>query len=199
MHCAVRNFTYERKTAETVVQSSLTLDAAEPPAIATGYRMLDHLLQQFAFHAPAGLRLSAQSLDGIEHHLVEDVAIALGESLRGALADGRGIERFGAALLPMDDALVRVAVDLGGRGYARVDLGLTCERIEDLTVEMVPHFFASFAVHAGIALHVDRLAGTNAHHCVEAAFKALARACGDGWRLREFAARRASSTKDVVA
>ena len=194
----MRSCTYERVTAETAVRSALTLDSADAAEIATGHRMLDHLLQQFAFHAPAGVRLSAQSLDGIEHHLVEDVAIALGESLRGALAEQRGIERFGAALLPMDDALVRVAVDLGGRGYARVDLGLTCDRIEDLTAEMVPHFFSSFAAHARIALHVDRVAGTNAHHCVEAAFKALARACADGWRLRPCAPTRASSTKEVV-
>ncbi len=195
----MRSFTYERKTAETAVRASLTLDSTEVADVATGYRMLDHLLQQFAFHAPAGLQLNAQSFDRIEHHLVEDVAIALGESLRGALAEHRGIERFGAALLPMDDALIRVAVDLGGRGYARVDLGLTCDRIEDLTSEMLPHFFASFATHAGIALHVDRLAGTNAHHCVEAAFKALARACAAGWRLRETASGRTSSTKDVLA
>jgi imidazoleglycerol-phosphate dehydratase len=195
----MRSFAYERKTAETVVQAVLTLDASEPPDVTTGVRMLDHLLQQFAFHAPAGLRLRATSLDGLEHHVVEDVAIALGESLRGALGERRGIERFGAALLPMDDALVRVAVDLGGRPYARIALDLACERIEDLTAEMVPHFLASFAAHAGIALHVDRLAGSNSHHGVEAAFKALARACAAGWRLRDGASVRPSSTKDVFA
>jgi imidazoleglycerol-phosphate dehydratase len=195
----VRSFAFERKTAETVVQAALTLDSSEAPDVATGVRMLDHLLQQFAFHAPVGLRLNARSLDGLEHHVVEDVAIALGESLRGALGERRGIERFGAVLLPMDDALVRVAVDLGGRAYARVALDLTGERIEDLTAEMVPHFFASFASHAGIVLHVDRLAGSNAHHVVEAAFKALGRACAAGWCLRDGVAARPSSTKDAFA
>ena len=195
----MRSFAYERKTAETVVHAVLTLDSGDAPDVATGVRMLDHLLQQFAFHAPAGLRLSARSLDGLEHHVVEDVAIALGEALRGALGERRSIERFGAALLPMDDALVRVAVDLGGRAYARVALDLACERIEDLTSEMVPHFLASFASHAGIALHVDRLAGSNAHHVVEAAFKALARACAAGWCLRDGVSARPSSTKDVFA
>jgi imidazoleglycerol-phosphate dehydratase len=195
----VRNATLERVTAETAIEASLALDATGRFDIVTGRRMLDHLLQQFAFHARVDLRLAARSLDGIGHHLVEDVAIVLGETVRGALGDRLGIERYGAALLPMDDALVRVAIDLGGRAFARVDLGLAAITIEDIEAEMVPHFLSTFATHARMALHVDRLAGTNAHHCVEAAFKALARACAEAWTIKSHANGRVPSTKSVLA
>jgi len=195
----MRSYSLERVTAETAIEASLSIDGSGRYEIASGRRMLDHLLQQFVFHAHADLQLAARSLDGIGHHLVEDVAIVLGEAVRGALGERTGIERFATITLPMDDALLRAAIDLGGRSFARIDLRIATTTIEDLEAEMIPHFFSSFAAHAGMTLHIDRLAGSNAHHCVEAAFKALARACAAAWTVKSSTNGRIPSTKGVLA
>jgi imidazoleglycerol-phosphate dehydratase len=147
-----------------------------PSEIATGVRMLDHLLAQFAKHGDFRLTIDAQSFDGIRHHLAEDVAIALGVAIGDALAGRSDIERFGDALVVMDDALVRVAVDLAARSYVRVNLPLSVERIEDLESVLVGHVISTLVSNARFALHVDLLAGTDPHHAVECAFKALGRA-----------------------
>jgi len=173
----MRSATRKRETRETRIAVSLYLDQPGPPIIATGVRMLDHLLEQFAFHSNCSLRIQAESLDAIQHHLVEDVAIVLGGALADALGDRAGIGRYGCAFVPMDDALVRAAVDLGGRAYVRTDVPLGVEQIEGLATALIPHFFSSFGNNARMTVHVDMLAGTDPHHCVEAAFKALARAC----------------------
>ena len=177
----MRSSIRSRETSETEISVTLNLDGPGPPVISTGLRMLDHLLEQFAFHSGCGLQVRAESLDGIQHHLVEDVAIVIGDALADALGDRAGVERYGCATIPMDDALVRVAVDFGGRAYTRTELPLGVEQIEGLAAAMIPHFFSSLASNARITLHIDRLAGTDAHHCVEAAFKALARACAIAW------------------
>ncbi len=172
-----------RQTSETSIRLRLTLDGNNGVQIATGIAMFDHLLAQFAFHARAGLEIEARSLDAIRHHLIEDVAIALGEALAEALGDRARIARYGEVTLPMDDALVRVAVDLGGRSYARTALGLRVERIEDFETVMLPHVIGSFAANARATIHVDRLAGDDPHHIAEAAFKALGRACAQAWSV----------------
>jgi imidazoleglycerol-phosphate dehydratase len=172
-----------RQTTETSVRVALALDGEPKVRIETGLLMLDHLLAQFAFHAPAGLEIEARSLDAIRHHLIEDVAIVLGSALDEALGDRSQIARYGEVTLPMDDALVRVAVDLGGRIYARTALDLRVERIEDLETVMIAHIVGSFAANARATIHVDRLAGEDPHHLAEAAFKALGRACARGWAL----------------
>lgn len=177
----MRNATRSRETRETQIIVSINLDQSAPPVIATGIVMLDHLLEQFAFHSGCALQVRAQSLDAIQHHLVEDVAILLGDALGSALGDRNGIERYGCAVIPMDDALARVAVDLGGRAYARTNLSLGVQQVEGLATALISHFFASLANNARIGLHADLLAGTDPHHCVEAAFKALARACATAW------------------
>lgn len=166
-----------RQTTETSVRLALALDGETRVRVETGIVMLDHLLAQFAFHARIGLEIEARSLDAIRHHLIEDVAIALGSALDEALGDRARIARYGEVTLPMDDALVRVAVDLGGRIYARTALDLRVERIEDFETAMIAHVVASLAANARATIHVDKLAGEDPHHIAEAAFKALGRAC----------------------
>jgi imidazoleglycerol-phosphate dehydratase len=170
-----------RQTTETSVRLALALDGESKVRIETGIIMLDHLLAQFAFHARIGLEIEARSLDAIRHHLIEDVAIALGSALDEALGDRARIARYGEVTLPMDDALVRVAVDLGGRIYARTSLDLCVERIEDFETVMIAHIIGSLAANARATIHVDKLAGEDPHHVTEAAFKALGRACAQAW------------------
>jgi imidazoleglycerol-phosphate dehydratase len=187
----------KRVTTETEIVISLDLDEASAPVIETGRVMFDHLLTQFAFHSGCGLRVKARSRDGIEHHLVEDVALVLGDALDEALGERARIERFGTAFVPMDDALVRAVVDLGGRPYARVNVSFAVETIEGFACVLFPHFFSSFALRARIGLHVDLLAGSDPHHCAEAAFKAFARACRAAWTTNQNAAA-IPSTKGVL-
>jgi imidazoleglycerol-phosphate dehydratase len=177
----MRSVSRLRQTSETSVHIGLTLDGENTISIQTGIVMLDHLLAQFAFHARCGLEIEARSLDAIRHHLIEDIAIALGSALDEALGDRAHIARYGTVTLPMDDALVRVAVDLGGRCYARTALDLRTERIEDIETVMIPHFIGSFAANARATIHVDKLAGEDPHHVTEAAFKAFGRACAQAW------------------
>ncbi|MGB6987497.1 MAG: imidazoleglycerol-phosphate dehydratase, partial [Candidatus Aquilonibacter sp.] len=179
----MRNASRLRQTNETSVRLALALDGERKVRVETGIVMLDHLLAQFAFHACVGLEVEARSLDAIRHHLIEDVAIALGGALDEALGDRARIARYGEVTLPMDDALVRVAVDLGGRIYARAALDLHVERIEDFETLMVAHVIGSFAANARATIHVDKLAGEDPHHVVEAAFKGLGRACAQAWAL----------------
>ncbi len=177
----MRSGSSERTTRETVVRATITLNISGNREIATGQVMLDHLLDQFAFHAGCAVEVTARSLDSIAHHVVEDVALTLGCALSKALDDRCGIARFGSATIAMDDALARAAVDLGGRPYARTDFGLTAQRVEDLDTVMLPHFFRSFASSAGLTVHIDVLHGFDPHHCIEASFKAFAQACCMAW------------------
>lgn len=185
-----------RETRETRIRVALSCASSAEISVRTGARMLDHLLEQWAFHSRVSLWVEAVSLDTIEHHLVEDVALVLGQAIGDALGDRRGIARFGEATIAMDDALVRCALDLGNRSYARIDLGLQREQLEDLSTDMVPHFFSTLAHNAKVALHLDRLAGSDEHHVVEGAFKAFARACRLAWSPD--GAFILSSTKEVV-
>jgi imidazoleglycerol-phosphate dehydratase len=159
--------------------------------------MFDHLLSQFAFHSQCNLEIAARSRDGIEHHLIEDVGLVLGDALAKGLGERRGIARYGDALIPMDDALARAAVDFGGRPFARVGLDLAAERVEGLDVAMVPHFFSSLAWTAGITLHLDLLVGSDPHHAIEACFKAFARASTTAWS-QTTGAMEIPSTKGVL-
>jgi imidazoleglycerol-phosphate dehydratase len=192
----MRSGSCERTTSETSVSARIDLDGDGECSIATGARMFDHLLAQLAFHSGFAIRIEAASLDGIDHHLVEDTAIVFGRALAQALGDRGGIERYGSTLLPMDDALVRVAVDVGGRAFTRLNLPLTIDRIEGLEAALVPHFFRSFAANARLTLHVDALAGEDPHHLVEAAFKACAHALAAA--CRSTGTTRVLSTKGTV-
>lgn len=173
-----------RATNETQVELTLVLDGVGEATVSTGLGFLDHMLATLAKHARFDLRLTCRGdLEVDDHHTVEDVALALGSALDAALGERRGIERFGSALVPLDEALARVAVDLSGRAFARVDLRLSRESIGAVATENVTHFFRSFAQTARLTLHAEVLAGENDHHRIEAAFKALARALRDAVRL----------------
>ena len=166
-----------RETRETTIDLSLDLDGSGRSEVATGVGFLDHLLDSLARHARFDLTVrAAGDLHVDAHHTVEDVAIVLGQVLDRALGDKRGLRRFADATVPLDEALVQVAVDLSGRGFAAIDLPFGGEMIGAMPTEMVPHFLRSFATEARLTLHVRLLAGENDHHRAEAAFKALARA-----------------------
>jgi len=170
-----RTATVERTTAETAVVVALNVDGAGSARIETGIGYLDHMLATLTRHARFDLELGCRGdLQVDDHHSVEDTAIALGQALDRALGERRSIARFGSAYAPLDEALVRAVVDISGRPFAAVDLGLRRERLGELSAENLPHFFRSFATGAGLTLHLDLIRGENDHHRAEAAFKALA-------------------------
>ncbi len=169
-----------RKTAETDITVELSLDGSGNYDCQTGVGFFDHMLDQLARHSLIDLNIRAKGdLHIDDHHTVEDVGIALGQALSQALGDKRGIRRYGACLLPMDDALVRAALDLSGRPYLVWNVAMPTARIGTFDTELVREFFQAFATHGGITLHVDCLHGINSHHIAEAGFKAVARSLRD--------------------
>ena len=164
-----------RKTRETEITVSLNLDGAGAAEIATGIGFLDHLLTTLAKHARLDLSLSCTGdLHIDDHHTAEDCALALGAALDEALGERAGIARFGSAYAPLDEALARAVIDLSGRPYAYVELGLKREALGGLACENIGHVLRSLAMAARATLHVDVLRGENDHHRAEAAFKAVA-------------------------
>ncbi len=174
---ANRTATVERATGETKVKVTLDLDGAGKCSCDTGIGFLDHLIDGFARHGLFDLTVKCTGdLMVDSHHSAEDVAIVLGEALRQALGDKKGIKRYGFFHLPMDDALILCAVDLSGRAWCDSDLTFSASRIGDLDTEMIGHFFHTLASTAGMNLHFVHTRGTNNHHVAEAGFKALAKA-----------------------
>ena len=172
-----RSATIERITSETRIQCTVLLDGTGESKISTGLGFLDHMLQSFSKHSRIGITLSCKGdLNIDDHHTVEAVALVLGESVRQALGDGRGIERFGHSYVAMDETLARAVIDLSGRPAAVINLGLKREMLGDVACENFEHFFRSLSNTLRCALHVDVLRGENDHHRAEAAFKACARA-----------------------
>ncbi len=163
----------ERSTSETSVEVEVNLDGYGSYDIETGIIFLDHMIASIAKHSLLDLKLKGISRDGIRHHLVEDVAITLANALDKALGSREGIERFGYAIVPMDDALAIAAVDLVRRAYHLIDLKLT-DGVEDVVKEDIEHFFTSLASNLNACVHVVVQYGSNDHHKVEAACKALA-------------------------
>jgi len=165
----------ERKTAETDIRLTLTLDGSGRAAVQTGIGFLDHLLTALARHARFDLELTCSGdLQVDDHHTAEDCALALGAALDQALGERRGFARFGYAYAPLDDALARAVVDLSGRPMPVIELGLQREMLGTLSCENVGHVLTSLAIAARANLHVDVLRGVNDHHKAEAAFKAVA-------------------------
>jgi len=178
-NAAPRTATVERKTKETDVRVSLTL-APGAIKVNTGIGFLDHLLSSLAFHGGMSLSLTcAGDLEVDDHHSAEDCALALGAAFAQALGDKAGIRRFGSRYAPLDESLARAVVDLSGRPFAFVDLGLTREAVGSLACENITHVVSSFANAAIATIHLDVLRGQNDHHRAEAAFKALALALRD--------------------
>ncbi len=173
----MRRAALHRKTNETDIRLALTLDGSGKYEVATGIRFLDHMLELFARHGGFDLKLAANGdLDVDQHHTVEDVGIALGESFDRALGDKKGILRAGYFLMPMDETLGLAAVDFGGRAQAVVDTKVRIRLVGDLQSELVYDFFEGFARGARANIHVKVMYGRSNHHKIEALFKAFARA-----------------------
>lgn len=196
---APRTAHIRRQTRESRIDVALNLDGSGRGDIATGIGFLDHMLDSLARHARFDLTVRAEGdLHVDQHHTAEDVGIGLGQAFDRALGERRAIRRFGDALVPLDEALAQVAVDLGGRGWATIDLPFRGESIGGLSAEMIPHFLQSFAMDGRFSLHVRLLAGENDHHRAEATFKALARALDDATRPDPRLGGEVPSTKGVI-
>ncbi|HEX7070175.1 MAG TPA: imidazoleglycerol-phosphate dehydratase HisB [Rhodothermales bacterium] len=194
-----RSATIQRATSETTVDLWFDVDGTGRGEIDTGIGALDHFLTLFARHGLFDLRVSARGdLQVDAHHTTEDVAICLGQALRQALGDRRGIRRAADAAVPMDEALAHVAVDCGGRGYYVQRAPLTGPAIGQLDPDLVRHFLETLAHEARINLHVVTLYGSNAHHQVEAIFKAFARALDAATQLDPRIGDRLPSTKEHI-
>jgi imidazoleglycerol-phosphate dehydratase len=173
----MRRATLTRTTAETDISVTLNLDGTGLYDNKTGVGFFDHMLDQLARHALIDLTVRCTGdLHIDDHHTVEDVGIAIGQALSEAVGDKRGIVRYGSCLLPMDDALVRAALDLSGRPFLVWNVDLPTQKIGTFDTELVREFFQALSTHGAITLHVDMLHGLNSHHIAEAAFKAVARA-----------------------
>jgi imidazoleglycerol-phosphate dehydratase len=173
----VRSALITRKTAETTIRVRLRIEGGGRAAVSTGIRFLDHMLELVARHGVFDLDIQASGdLDVDQHHTVEDIGIALGEAYSSALGSRRGINRAGYFVMPMDETLAVVALDLGGRAHTVVALGVRASRVGDLQSELVADFFDGFARGVRGNVHVKVLYGRSSHHRVEAAFKAFARA-----------------------
>ena len=188
-----------RTTAETNIEVEINLDGTGVYDNKTGVGFFDHMLDQLSRHALIDMTVRCTGdLHIDDHHTVEDVGIALGQALTQAVGDKRGIVRYGACLLPMDDALVRAALDLSARPFLVWNVDLPTAKIGTFDTELVREFFQAFATHGGITLHVDQLHGINSHHIAEAAFKAVARALRDALETDPRKADAIPSTKGML-
>ena len=196
---AARRANVRRETRETTVSVELALDGSGRYEVATGIGMLDHMLEQLARHGLFDITVEASGdIERDPHHLVEDVGLVLGQALNEALGERRGISRFGHAIVPLDEALALVAVDLSGRGHASIQFSFEREMVGQLPTENIHHFLAAFASEGRLNLHVRELAGENDHHRVEAVFKALARALRQAVTIDPRLAGEVPSTKETL-
>lgn len=195
----MRSAQIERKTAETDVRLTLSLDGAGRAQIDTGVGFLDHMLTLFAAHGRFDLTVRCAGDTQVDdHHSVEDVGIALGDAVAQALGEKRGIRRYGSMLLPMDEALVLCAVDLSGRSCLRMQAAFPSQKIGAFDTELVEEFFTAFARRAGATLHLRQMDGTNSHHIAEAMFKAFGRALSEAVSLDARLAGEIPSTKGAL-
>ena len=191
-----RKANLSRKTAETEVNIELNLDGSGQADIKTNIKFLTHMLELLAKHAQIDLQIECTG--DLQHHIVEDVAIVLGQALQQALGEKRGITRYGFAYIPMDEALARCVLDLGGRAYLVNKMNLTTAQVEDIPVSLLEHFLDTFVKNANINLHLETLYGQNDHHKVEAIYKALARALKQALSFDSKASDQIPSSKGVI-
>ena len=195
----MRHAQITRKTGETDIAVSVTLDGTGQAEISSGVGFLDHMLTLFARHGLFDLKVACKGdLDIDQHHSVEDIGIALGQAFREALGEKRGITRYAHSYLPMDETLSRVAVDVSGRPFLIFKTEFQRDKIGDFDTELVREWFQAFAINAGITLHVETLYGINAHHIAESCFKALARALRVAVALDAREQDRVPSTKGLL-
>ncbi len=179
-----RSASLKRETGETTVEISVNLDGNGEYRVDTPVAFLNHMLELFSKHS--GIDLEVYAAGDVEvdfHHTVEDIGITLGECLNGALGDRRGINRYGFFILPMDETLARVVIDLGGRPFLVFNAEFSSPRVGNFDVELVEEFFRGLTNHLKCNLHIDLLRGGNTHHSVEAIFKAFARALKEAIRI----------------
>ncbi len=189
----------KRKTKETDISVKLTVEGSGASRISTGIGFFDHMLDQLARHSLMDIEIEAKGdLHIDQHHTVEDVGIALGQALRKALGDLRGIVRYADVHLPMDETLTRVAVDVSGRPFLVFRTQFPHARIGEFDVELVREFFQAFAQNAAIALHIETLYGVNGHHIAETCFKGVARALGAALAIDPRQSDRIPSTKGAL-
>ncbi len=182
----MRTATVNRKTRETDISVSVNLDGSGQNTLDTGIGFLDHMLEQLSKHGLIDLNVKVKGDLHIDmHHSTEDCGIAIGQAVRQALGDCRGVTRFASAYLPMDEALTRVALDISGRPYLIWKVDFSRPKIGEMDTELFKEWFQAFAQNAGITLHVENLYGDNNHHIVESCFKGLARALKDAITIDE--------------
>ena len=195
----MRNAKINRKTAETDISLELNIDGTGESSVDTGCGFLDHMLTLFAKHAHYDLSVKCIGDTQVDyHHTTEDVGICLGKAFFEALYDKCGIARYGDIILPMDEALILVAVDISGRDYLGYELNIPSYRVGDFDTELCEEFMRAFVRESGITLHIRQLAGTNSHHIIEGAFKALARALSKATSIDSRFSGELPSTKGVI-
>ncbi len=196
----MRTAQINRKTNETDIALSLNLDGSGKSDIVTGVGFLDHMLTLFARHGRFDLNVVCKGdTDVDDHHSVEDIGIALGDAVKTALAEKRGIARYGNILLPMDEALILCALDCSGRMYLKFTAEIPTQKIGTFDTELVEEFFLGFARTSGVTLHIKQLDGENSHHIVEAMFKAFGRALSQAVAIDPNYADEIPSTKGVLS
>ena len=189
----------DRKTKETDISLTINLDGKGKGVINTGCGFFDHMLELFTKHARFDLEVTCKGDINVDyHHTVEDVGIVLGQAIKKALGDMKGIIRYGSTILPMDESLILTAIDISGRSYLRYDLPVRTKIMGDFPVELIEEFFQAFVRHAGLTLHVQKMAGTNSHHVVEGAFKSFARSLKTAVEIDKAFADEIPSTKGVL-
>lgn len=188
-----------RKTAETDISLSVNFDGTGKSNIDTGCGFLDHMLTLFAKHSRFDMDVFCKGDINVDyHHTTEDIGISLGKAFDKALGDKKGIERYADIILPMDEALILASVDISGRGDLFYKLEIPSYRVGDFDTELCEEFFKAFATNAGITLHIRQISGTNSHHIIEGAFKAVARVLGKAVGINEKYANEIPSTKGVL-
>ena len=195
----MRSAEITRNTNETKISLDLNLDGAGVYNVDSLVPFLDHMLELFARHGSFDLKLVCRGdIDVDDHHSVEDIAICLGNALNEALGDKRGILRYAHIILPMDESLLLVAMDVSGRAHLSYDVEFPTEKIGNFDTELVEEFFSAFVRHAGVTLHIKKLSGTNSHHIAEAIFKAFARVLASAVSINRDDPDSVPSTKGVI-
>ena len=195
----MREVTLNRKTKETDITLTLNLDGTGESAVKSGNGFFDHMLTLFAKHGRFNLTLTCNGDTEVDfHHSAEDIGIVLGTALKNALGDKKGIKRYGDTVLPMDEALILSAVDVSGRGYYVSEFKFRAKKVGEFDTELNDEFWQAFSANAGLALHIRQLAGKNAHHVIEGAFKSVARSLRKAVSMDADALDEIPSTKGVL-
>ncbi|MDF2095711.1 imidazoleglycerol-phosphate dehydratase HisB [Aquibaculum arenosum] len=195
----MRTASIARDTKETRISATIDLDGSGQYDVQTGIGFLDHMLEQLSRHSLIDITLRAEGdLHIDQHHTTEDTGIVLGQALAQALGERRGIQRYGSALIPMDETLTRVALDVSNRPYLIWKVDFTRDKLGDFDTELFKEWFQAFAFNGGLTLHVENLYGTNNHHIIESSFKALARALRQAIEIDPRKADAVPSTKGTL-